>query len=59
GIYMVNLEFLWMGVVELAVAGLLYATAGKTRSSKIRMFMYIGMTVLIVLAGYQLINAFG
>ena len=55
---MVNVSLLWTGVAELVVAGLLYATASITTSDRIKMFMYMGMAILIVLAGYQFITAF-
>ena len=57
-VFLVKFEFFWMGVAELIVAGLLYATADRTQSNKIKTFMYVGMAILLVLAGYQFISAF-
>ena len=58
GVFMVNIEYLFMGIAELVVSGLLYATSTRTTSGRIKMFMYVGMAVLIMLAGFQFIRAF-
>lgn len=58
GALMVNYLYVYIGVAQLIVAGLLYATISKTNSNRIVTFMYIGMTILLVSAGYLLVTAF-
>jgi len=58
GVFAMNLIFLWMGIAELVVAGMIYAISSITTSQKIKAFCYMGIAILLVLAGYQFVNAF-
>lgn len=57
--FVVNPIPLWTGVSEIFVAGLMIVAASQSHSTKIKTFLYVGVAILGVLAGYQIINAFG
>lgn len=58
GCLFMDLNLLWMGIVELIVAALILVGASQSRSGKVKAFLWMGAVMLIVLAGYQLIHAF-
>ena len=59
GCLFMNWNLLFPAIVELGVSGLMFAAASQSHSNRVKTFLWIGATALIILAGYQLIQAFG